>query len=108
MEINDIISKYTAGEETLERTNAALKEIGAGLVLDPTHNLLTPKELAATKAGAAPAEADGFGLLDTGTGTLNKVEVRGGRLVHCSVGESYALCLIGGKVYHVQGDILTD
>ena len=34
--ITDIINKYTAGEATLEETNAALAEPGAGIHLEPS------------------------------------------------------------------------
>ena len=37
--ITDIINKYTAGEATLEETNATLAELGADLHLEPR---LTP------------------------------------------------------------------
>ena len=50
----------------------------------------------------------GWGLLDTGTGTLDKVEVRDGHLVGCDCGEMYALCMIAGKVFPVKGAALTE
>ena len=33
--ITDIINKYTTGEATLEETNTALAELGAGVHLEP-------------------------------------------------------------------------
>lgn len=87
--INKIISDYTAGETTLEEANAALTEIGAGVLLDPEKNVIRP------------GEEDRFGLLDTGTGTLDKTEVRDGRLVH-GVGSMRALCFFNGKAYEVH------
>ena len=73
MSMTEILNKYTAGQTTLEETNA-----------------------------------NGFGLLDTGTGTLDKVEVRDGHLVGCDCGEMYALCMIAGKVFPVKGAALTE
>ncbi len=105
--ITDIINKYTAGEVTLEKTNAALAEMNAGIHLEPGKNELTAEETAAAKAETA-ANANGFGLLDTGTGTLDKVEVRDGHLVGCDCGEMYALCMIAGKVFPVKGAALTE
>lgn len=105
--ITDIINKYTAGEATLEETNAALAELNAGIHLEPGKHELTAEETAAAKAETA-ANANGFGLLDTGTGTLDKVEVRDGHLVGCDCGEMYALCMIAGKVFPVKGAALTE
>ena len=110
MKINDIIAKYTAGEATLEETNASLKEAGADgkYHLDPGKNALTEAEIRATTVGTYPNMANGWGLLDTGTGSLDKVEVRGGRLVNMDCGEMYALCLIAGKTYKVRGAVLAE
>ena len=107
MSMTEILNKYTAGQTTLEETNAALAEMGAGIHLEPGKNELTAEETAAAKAETA-ANANGFGLLDTGTGTLDKVEVRSGKLINVDCGEMYALCIIAGKTYHVKGDTLTE
>ncbi len=107
-QINRIIAKYTAGEATVEETNADLRELGSDLRINPGKNVLTADEVANTHVGKVPNKTHGFGLLDTGTGTLDKVEVQHGKLVDNDVGEMYALLLIGGKVYHVQGDALTE
>lgn len=87
--INKIISDYTAGETTLEEANAALTEMGAGVLLDPD------------KHAIRPGEEDRFGLLDTGTGTLDKVEIKDGRLVY-GVGAMPALLCWKGKRYEVH------
>ena len=107
-EINDILSKYTSGEATLEETNAALEAAGINLRIELGKNKLTEAEIAETVVGETPAEANGMGLLDTGTGTPDKVRVENGKLVDNDVGEMYALCIIGGKVYHVEGNTLTE
>ena len=103
--VNEIIAKYTDGKETLEETNGALKEVNAGFHLDPLRNTFTGEELLKTKADTAET-ANGFGLLDSGTGTLDKVEVRNGELVNCDMGESYALVIIAGHTYQVKGNVL--
>lgn len=107
-EVNRIIAKYTAGKATLDETNADLKELGVDFRLNPNKNILTADEIANTHVGKVPNKITGYGLLDTGTGTLDKVEVNHGKLVGNDVGEMYALCIIGGKVYHVKGDTLTE
>lgn len=106
--IAEIINKYTAGEKTLDETNAALKEAGAGLRLDPEKNVLAEADKRATTIGYYPDQANGFGLLDTGTGSLDKVQVKDGRLVNCDCGEMYALLLIAGRRYEVRGTVLVD
>lgn len=105
---NEILSKYTSGDITLEQANAELKEAGANLHLDPEKNTLTESEIRETVTGQTPAEATGMGLLDTGTGSLDKVFVEDGKLVDADCGDMPALLLIGGKTYNVQGDTLTD
>lgn len=92
MEINDIIAEYTNGKNTLEYTNAALKEIGAPFHLDPAKNIIHPDEVGI------------YGLLDTGTGTYEKVKVENGRILGGGVGKMYAMCLLGGKVYKVVNE----
>ena len=53
--INKIIADYTNGKNPVEKTNAALKEAGAGFSFQPGKNALTAEEIAATKVGARPA-----------------------------------------------------
>ena len=79
-DIADILFKYTTGEATLEETNDALKEAEAGFNLEPGRNEITPDEMALTTVGDTPEEVNGFGLLDTGTGSMEKVHVTNGRL----------------------------
>ena len=89
MTIINIIKKYTAGEVTLEETNAALETAGAKFHLELGKNEIKP------------GEEGRFGLLDTGTGTMDKVEVKDGELVH-GVGEAFALLFFNGKKYEVK------
>ena len=96
MEINDIIAKYTAGEADLPTTNEALKEAGASFHLDPEKNTITEEERTT------------HGLLDTGTGTLDKVEILDMHLVNMDCGEMYALCIFNGKTYKVHGTELVE
>ena len=105
--ITEIINKYTAGEATLEETNAVLKKLGTGIHLEPGKHELIAEETAAAKADTA-ATANGYGLLDTGTGSLDKVLVKDGHLVDCDCGEMYALCMIAGKTFRVQGTALVE
>ncbi len=111
--INYILGKYTSGEADLEETNAALREAGASLWLDPERNTLTEEELDVTITGETPEEANGWGLLDTGTGTMDKVQVTDGALGYAvnqvnadGSTNMAAYVLIGGERYEVFGDRL--
>ena len=114
-DITDILFKYTTGEATLEETNDALKEAEAGFNLEPGRNEITPDEMALTTVGDTPEEANGFGLLDTGTGSMEKVHVTNGKLDeainqvnHDGTTNMLAFVIIGPNRYEVKGDTLTD
>ena len=94
MKSTEILRKYTDGQLSLQEANAALKECRAGVHLDPQRNYIHP------------GEKDLYGLLDTGTGTLDKVRVRDGKLSNADCGEMKALCHYNGKLYRVHGDEL--
>ena len=98
----EIIRKYTAGELTLAEANLKLR----GIRLNPGKNILTEEEKRATTVGYYPEQANGWGLLDTGTGSLDKVEIRKGKMVQGGMGEAFALCIIAGKSYEVKNDTL--
>lgn len=107
--LDDIMYAYTTGEKTLEETNAALKKLGSGLQLYPGRNELTEEEIRQTTVGALPSQANGWGLLDTGTGSYDKVKVTNGKLApENSMGESYALIIIGNRTYGVDHCDLVD
>ena len=104
MKIIDTINAYTRGEATLEDTNIALA--GKGFHLDPEKGTITEEEKRVTTVGYYPEQANGFGLLDSGTGTLDKVEVRDGKLVNCDMGAAFAMVFIAGRTYEVKGNTL--
>ena len=104
--IREIITKYTTGKASLEETNEALA--GSGIHLEPGKNVLTEEELRATTIGCYPDQANGFGLLDSGTGTLDKVEVRNGQLANCGMGEQKAMICVAGRWYYVRGRELVE
>lgn len=106
--VREIIGSYTAGGITLESANQALEDAGAGFHLAPGRSELTEEEKRATTVGYYPEQANGFGLLDTGTGSLDKVQVQNGVLVNCDCGEMHALFSIAGKTYQVRGRTLTE
>lgn len=103
MKTNDIIRAYTKGELTLEAANAKLKEIGSNVHLTEGAHALTAQEIAETRVGATPQEANGWGLLDTGTGPIfERVHVVNGVTDYDKGADTnYALVLIGGKMYKI-------
>lgn len=111
--INEILTGYAAGETDLEAANESLKEAGAGFHLEPGQNEITDEDRRQTVVGYYPEQASGFGLLDTGTGSMDKVRVTGGRLNH-PINEVQpdgstnmtAYVIICGKTYEVFGDAL--
>lgn len=93
----EIINAYAHGELTLVECNAKLAAIGSKLMLDPNLCKLTPEMI-----------ADGWGLLDTGTGSLDPVQVKNMELVNADCGEMEALCILNGKMYAVHGKKLSE
>lgn len=114
MTINEIINDYTSGKTPVEETNAALKAAGAGFHFEPGQNTLTAEEVAATHVGPRPSDANGYGLMDSGTGTMDKVQVKKGKLLSGPVNTVGAdgmpnekdLVYIGGQMWQVYGDDL--
>ena len=105
--INEVIETYkkemekaTTVEErkaVLDKANEGLK--GTGLYLDPDRNTIKPEEAAIVCEDVS--KINGFALLDTGTGTMDKVEIKNGKLVY-SVGEIVAFVVIGDALFEVQ------
>lgn len=93
---DEIMTAYTSGKKSLEDTNAALKDAGAAFRLDPARNRLTAEKIAA-----------GYGLLDSGTGSPDVVQVKDGKLADADVGGMYALVWLKNKMYHVAADGVT-
>lgn len=95
MTIKEIMHKYTTGEFTLEQANEELKNAGATFHLDPNKNALSEEEIKL-----------GFGLLDTGTGYMDKALMVGGQLVHADCGDMVAYFIQNGTTYRVHGNKL--
>lgn len=111
--INEIIADYTSGKATVEETNAALKEAKANFHFEPGKNVLTEEEIRATTVGNYPDMANGYGLLDSGTGSMEKVHVVNGKLdfpvnqvEEDGSTNMLAYVHICGKVFEVFGDTL--
>ena len=66
------------------------------------------RELLETRAGETPDEANGWGILDHGVGSLEKVHVVNGRTVDVDMGQGTAYVYMAGKRYRLRGDVLTE
>lgn len=111
--IHEIVRDYTAGEANLETTNAALAEAGAGFRFKPGQNVITDEDRRETVVGYYPEQASGYGLLDTGTGSMERVKVTSGRLGYPvnqvqpdGSTNMAAYVIICGKTYEVFGGTL--
>ena len=108
MTTNEILNKYTTGEMALEEANKALKELGCGLTLDPNRNVITQEEFVATTAVETPDTVNGYGLMEHGVGSLEKVHVVNGRTVDVDMGQEAAYVYIAGRKYQLKGDTLVE
>lgn len=105
--VEEVLRKYTLGEAGKDETNDGLKELGSPLRLNPDRNVITPEELAETRVGETPAEANGWGILDHGVGSLEKVHVVNGRTVDVDMGHEAAYVYIAGRKYRLRSDVLS-
>lgn len=95
MKYTDIINGWKSGAYSVEEANKKLQAIGAGFTINPYKNAITAEE------AAKGDERNGFGMLDTGTGTFDKVEIREMKLVH-NIGDMKAFVKFNGKLYEVK------
>lgn len=97
IKIEAIMKGYTSGEKNVDETNAALKAIDAGFTLNIYKNAISTEEAAQND------ERNGWGMLDTGTGTLDKVEIKDMKLVY-SMGSMGGIVQFNKKFYDIAAD----
>lgn len=111
MNNTEILSKYTDGTITLEKANELLTANKAGYIIDPDRNNITEEEVAAAVASVENAtdlsEISGYGLMDTGTGSKDKISVLNGKVTNAT-GEQMAIVFIGGHVFRTAYDVITE
>lgn len=104
--INEVIETYKKEIENasaedakaaLAKANEALK--GSGIYLDPEKNVIKPGEAAVVCEDVS--KINGFALLDTGTVTRDKIEIKNGKLAY-SIGDTFAFVVIGDALFEVQ------
>ena len=101
-EANEYLTDYISGKINLEQLNQKWADLGMELHLDPTKNIIT-------SGGATVQENDadinGYVMVDSGTGTMDKAMVKNGKLVYPSTDILFAF--IGTTRYTVEnGEIL--
>ena len=99
LEYNKEIEGASAEEAkaALDKANEALK--GTGIQLDPEKNTIKPGEAAVVCEDVS--KINGFALLDTGTVTRDKIEIKNGKLVY-SIGDMFAFVVIGDALFEVK------
>ena len=107
MTINEIIFKFSSGEIPVEDANKELENIGSTIRLNPERNTITEDEYAETSLGLfPPTTVNGYGLMETGTGSLDKVEIRAGRLVNGGIGDMPGAVFVDGVRFEISDDKL--
>ena len=76
----EIILSYSKGEITVEEANKRLAECTVGLRLDPMKNAITGAEMAQTHSDGTPAGTSGYGFMEDGIVSPEKMHVTAGKL----------------------------
>ena len=106
--LEEVLYDYTRGEKTLEEANNVLMKRGPPRSTHLPRTMLFRSRLAEARAGETPDEANGWGILDHGVGSLEKVHVVNGRTVDVDMGQETAYVYMAGKRYRLRGDVLTE
>lgn len=102
--ITNEILKYSNGEYTLEEINNILK--GTGISIDPNKNKIDATKVAIICDDVT--KINGYALLDTGTGSLDKVAIINGKLSQ-NIGKGCAMVIVGTRTYVVtDGETLEE
>lgn len=105
MTFNEIIKNYTENTITLDEANRRLEEIGSTVRFDPFKNVISGKEFADTKVSDDPAEVTGWGMMNHGVGTPEKMHVQNGKFDYdTGFHGDMAVLYIKGKMFRVEGD----
>ena len=105
MTASEIIRKYTEKAITLEEANQLLEENGSTVRLDPFKNVISGQEFADTKVSDDPAEVTGWGMMNHGVGSMEKMHVQDGKFDYdTGFRGNTAVLYIKGKMFRVEGD----
>lgn len=93
----EILYNYVHGRLTADQANDELAQERLNIRINPNRCKLTDEQI-----------ADGWGLLDTGTGSLDPVQMRDGELLEMDCGDMSALFFHEDKMYLVHGKKLEE
>ena len=96
-EANEYLADYISGKINLEQLNQKWADLGMELHLDPTKNIITSGGATVQKNDA---DINGYVMADSGTGTMDKVMVKNGKLVYPNTDILFAF--IGTTRYVVE------
>lgn len=106
MNATEILMAYSEGTIGIADANRMLEENRCGIKLDPYKNVITASECMDTHASENPAECTGYGFMNHGIGTPEKMYVKNGKFEY-DTGFGHgasATFYIGGKTFNVVGD----
>lgn len=117
MKINEIMKNYSLEianakndiekDKALKKANADLQAAGCNFHIDPVRNVITTEEESATTISIDMKDINGYGMLDTGIGVMDKVKIEHSKLVNGGVGDMFALVIIGNLMFDVKDDMIT-
>ena len=105
--MNEIIKKYSTGELTLEQANQQLEDIGSTVRLNPLKNTISGEEMAKTVVSDDPSKVSGWGMMNHGVGSMEKMHIQNGKLDYdTGFYDGTAVMYVKGNMYAVNGDHL--
>ena len=105
MKASEIIRKYTEKAITLEEANQLLEENGSTVRLDLFKNAISGQEFAETKVNDDPVKVTGWGMMNHGVGSMEKMHIQNGKLDYdTGFHGDTAVLYIKGKMFRVNGD----
>lgn len=106
MNVTEILMAYSEGSIGIADANRMLEESKSGLKLDPYKNIITASEYLETHTSDDPTKCTGYGFMNHGIGTPEKMYVKEGKFNY-DTGFGHgasATFYIGGKAFKVVGD----
>ena len=103
-DLEKVLLAYRDGEKTAEEANKELGELGCGLHIDPTRNVITEAEMAETTISGDLSTINGYVYVDIGVGGYEKVKAIDSVLQGFDAGEMYALAIVGPLYWEIKGD----
>lgn len=105
-EMSKIFRAVADGELTFEEANIKLEEAGYDVRLVKDQNKITDEEKAANIVDDDPSKVTGWGVLDMGIGSPDKIYVENGKFSHDTGFDETSVCyfIINDRTYRVIHD----